>query len=515
MLFRFFKKFVNVIFIVYVGMLFIMSLSQHCDINIYVYDQTKDIVGHGVFLYTLCAAIYVIGLVFTLIVLNKLKISTKTANILTLVLTAVGIVFCIVWVLFCESYPRFDQEKIYAEAMAMAGYTDRPLSPWYFTTFSRQRGMLFLMILLMKLFGPSVMSWRILNVIGYVAILVCIYCISSRLSGDTNEAFLTTAITFCFIPLIIYTSFQYGTILAIAFLIWGFYCILRFAEKPLYHYAILGGVFLTLGVQMHQSALIALVAAVIFLIINCNKRNFKKYMIGILIMLCIFMITSKSIDISYQLITGYESTETLPASATIYMGITSDNESGGPGAMNSTEQDLFARNNGDHDVTNKEAVSLIIETVKEYLNGERSIGFFREKIKYQWLEPSMGAQKNIYCNEPELNYPQHSDRYVEFCRSPLREISFRLLVIYMIAVYFMAVITGIYTLFDKDRSDIHFLIQLFFVGGFTFQLFWESLSRYCLSYYVLLMIEAGFGVKLIFKLLGSKKCIINENSDAR
>ena len=76
----------------------------------------------------------------------------------------------------------------------------------------------------------------------------------------------------------------------------------------------------------------------------------------------------------------------------------------------------------------------------------------------------------------------------------------------MMMIYLLSLITGINTLIHKEGSDIHFLIQLFFIGGFVFQLFWESLSRYCLSYYVLLFFEAGYGLMIVYnKLVPGKK----------
>ncbi|MDR2888836.1 MAG: hypothetical protein LBV33_03230, partial [Lachnospiraceae bacterium] len=142
--------------------------------------------------------------------------------------------------------------------------------------------------------------------------------------------------------------------------------------------------------------------------------------------------------------------------------------------------------------------------IADYGTGERSLGFFGEKMSYQWTDPTFGARKTIITNDIANGEPDNPELFHQFYNGNLRHIVFKLSIPFMIFVYLFSLIAGIYVFMHIRENKSHLLIQLFLIGGFLFQLIWESLSRYCLPYYLRLIVEAVYGVFVVYSWMKKK-----------
>ncbi|MCQ2081385.1 MAG: hypothetical protein MJZ11_06980 [Lachnospiraceae bacterium] len=407
------------------------------------------------------------------------------------------VLLCFSWIFFYDSAPVNDQDTLFKEAQKIAGYNNTPYNATYMIAFKRQRFVVLLMSLGIKLTGNNYLGFKLFNVIGAVGIYFGIHNIIKK--REKNFSFLAMFFTFLFYPIIIYTSFLYGTLLSFAFSIWGFYNAIEWVSKRSVRNALLMSFCFTIAISFHQSAAIAFLAACIYLIVNINKKNVINILFIIVISFLLIFAFGKIVDYTYERITNIEKGDSLPPLATIAMGLTSTDEYGGPGSQDGSFFQIYDENNRISAETNKASLKIIKNSFLDFISGKRSLSFFYKKIQYQWLDPTLGSKKTIITNYEE---PYNSKLFLAFYNSSLRNIIFKFSNVFMIVIYGFSFITGIMlTINDKSMDDssanIHLLFQLYVIGGFIFQLFWESLSRYCFPYYLFIIIEGSYGITIL------------------
>lgn len=64
--------------------------------------------------------------------------------------------------------------------------------------------------------------------------------------------------------------------------------------------------------------------------------------------------------------------------------------------------------------------------------------------------------------------------------------------------------SALYMVLQIKKTDVGpetLLLPLYFIGGFVFQIFWETKGRYCFPYFVCLLILAGIATASLEQLL--------------
>lgn len=502
------KKIINIFFLVIITALFVMSLCVHCEMDIYSYIQVRTIEHHRMSVYvvsTLASAILIL-LLYTLInrIMSKVKNPEKTSTIILIVCTLIVFASGVFWINFNDCMPKNDQITLYNEARKIAGYLREPYSHNYMACFKRQRAFTLLMAAALRLFGDAQTSVGIINVIGAAALLVGICKTVYNITNDKSYIVLIAATLTLFYPIVIYTTFMYGTLLSLTFSVWGFYSVIKFCKSANRKYAVLAAFGFPMGILMHQSAAVAAIAGIIYLLVHINRKNALKNGLSVAAIILMVILSLRLTNITYEKLTDAPPGDSVPPTATIYMGLNAETPEGGPGSQDGSFVKIFAENHEDGAATNRDAINRIKVILSDYATGKRSLSFFVRKTEYQWMDPTMGARKTIIPNDSNYGEPPNSAAFRRFYDSSLRKIIFRISDIFMILVYGFAAVSGIFTLVRKDGTDdeisVHFLIQLFFIGGFAFQLMWETLPRYCFPYFVWLIPEAIYGVHQLCQL---------------
>ena len=132
---------------------------------------------------------------------------------------------------------------------------------------------------------------------------------------------------------------------------------------------------------------------------------------------------------------------------------------------------------------------------------EKQRNFFVEKVKFQWLDPTFGSRRIIETNYPEQGEPLNSEAYLKIRNSSLRNVGFKIAVVGMMITYGLNLFAAVYQFVKKEQDGLSFFIQILLVGGFVFQLFWESISRYCFSYFIWLIPGAAYGLVLLYRVI--------------
>ena len=123
----------------------------------------------------------------------------------------------------------------------------------------------------MKILGDSIYSFRIINLLAML-IIYCSICRTTKLIFKNSVVTaLTEILLMLFYPTVIYTAYHYGTLWAVAFTSLGLFATVSLCETGKRWYAALIIVTFPLGILMHQSAAIGLVAAICYLLFNSEK----------------------------------------------------------------------------------------------------------------------------------------------------------------------------------------------------------------------------------------------------
>lgn len=498
-------NFINLLFIIITGLMFFLALSRHCEIDMATYDQVKSLKPHQPWLYIIVAMLMLLIICGLYLFISRYINNSRVINAINIGAIIVITALSIVWIYFNDTVPHSDQAIILDEARKIAGYLDEPYEWSYMSSFSFMRLLVLFIAVLLKIFGNSQMVFRWFNIIMLVFLVIGMSAITDKHIKDKSLGMLLKIALVFFYPIIVYTCYVYGTLAAVTFEVWAFYFAVSFVEENDGKHKIFNGLGVVLcifwGVEMHMSALIAMVAICIYLVLKTEKETWIRNVILIISVVLFYLACNRLVDATYVAITNSPVHDAIPISAKVYMGITaSETQPGGPGSQDGSYWKMFELNDMNAKKTNEYLWPVIGNVMHEYMVGERSWSFFLKKAEYQWLDPTLDARRIILLNNQLNGEPANSNIYTAFYYSRIRTIALKLITAFMIMVYGCAFFSAINRLINKKSDvDIHFLIQIFIVGGFMFQLIAESISRYIFSYYVLLLIEAFYGISILVK----------------
>lgn len=486
------------IFVVFIGLLAVLAVFVHCETNIYDYERVKSIVTHTPYLYAGLAIGAMVAVMGACAFLERLcerpERGEKAARMFFYGCGAVVTLVGIFWVAFYNEPPIYDQYEVYQEARRLAGVLDEPYNADYFSVFHRNRSIALFVSLAIRIFGDNLYSFGIFNLFAALLLYYSVCRTSRLIFRSTVIEILTSLFMMLFYPVIIYLTFIYGTLWSISLTSLGLYAAAAWHETGKTRYAVIIAVAFPLGILMHQSAAIGLVAAALYLMLNNGKKSFVCNLLVIFLTAVMVFGSIKIVNMVYTEITGMSrEADPIPVTCTIYMGLTSTEGSDGPGSQDGSFGDIFAENGGDGNAANRDAVRRIMTVMEEYLTGRRSLRFFLEKTEYQWLDPTFGARKIIRMEGVEYSSKEWEDAYRAFYESTFRAAVFKLSIGSMLFMYCSALLTGLYTIYDGKKYPLAVLVQLYVIGGCAFQLMWETLSRYCLGYFIWLLPLAAAG----------------------
>ena len=164
---------------------------------------------------------------------------------------------------------------------------------------------------------------------------------------------------------------------------------------------------------------------------------------------------------------------------------------------------MYLENNLDAEATKEAYIEDLHSTISQYIRRERSPLFFVDKTVYQWLDPWFASLGIIA--ESAFNKSQNSS-YIKTVSKILRPIE-NILIIQLTLVYFFALI-GVIKRW-KRREELS-IFEIYFFGGFLFQLVWEQRSRYCLPYFLICFLLATEGIKTLIEFNSDHTTVITD-----
>lgn len=498
------KTLIRIILIFYIAMLaflFAMSLFLYCRVDILDSLKKREILRHQPIPYILMllafTAFLYVFLLFIRRILAKAKNPDRFAMRFGIICALLSAFLGAVFIYFSDCVPENDQIQVFHEAEKLLGYSNEELDTAYVENFPRIRGIILAIALTMRIAGDTWQGFRALNCFGAFLLITAILLTIRVIHRNNEQLILTALLLLLFYPIFVYTAFVYGTLLSAAFASWGIYGTAAFQNTGRKRYIVFILIGFPLGMQMHQSAAIALVAAIVYLLFHINNR--RKAICYCVLSVCMGAAALGSNAATQQLYSAAAHRElrsdAISAMDYFYMGLTSENPIGGPGSIDGSFTKFRNVYPNDPEAEAKAAREAVLQVTEEYLTGKRSLSFFVRKAEYQWLDPTFGARKTI-----NGIYAHNDTRTVLFNRyyqSSLREHIFKLSVVLEMFVYLFALNAGIYAFRRPDQDAAQTFPVIFFIGGFVFQLLWESLSRYCFPYFIWLIPEAAYSFCLV------------------
>ncbi|MBR1913982.1 MAG: glycosyltransferase family 39 protein [Lachnospiraceae bacterium] len=446
----------------------------------------------------------ILFLVYSILVLFSFKddnknriISYLISGISVIVLLAVSIA----WIIFNPFEPTADQNKIWTAAVAITqgqGISEEHMG--YFDTYPSQKVMAMLMAGLIHIVGPTLTGIRIINVLLVFVIVVGIILCTKEVTDDSRIISVVSILLVSFFPLGFYASFIYGQIAFLAFSAVSLFGVIRYFKQEKAVWLLLPVIFMPVGMLSYRAGIIFFIAlSVVFILLTI--RNYKIQHKWIYCVVSILLIMAMSIFFSGILQNGFDNKmgkiqnggEGAPTIALIASAIDEYHSPDFPGGA-TEEKHLYEEFGRDTNRTADYSKERAIKIILEYINGQRSLSFFVNKIRHQWLDPWFGGvTMTVYSTD---SGDESWDHFTSSSILPLLE---QYLSVLLMLVYMGVIICQVFRIVDGNDGIIAHFPNIYFLGGFIFQIFWEQKSRYCLPYYLALFPLAAAGIVRIFE----------------
>ena len=454
-------------------------------------------------------AICMFGLAAVAVVLKKKAVEFKwikqfNINHVALLLSALSVIICILWVLNNGATPQADQWTL-CEAASEINKGDYSLfaKGEYIARNQHQLGMVTLLRIIFIIFGDwNYLPFQIINCISVGMIVYYSFKTAEVLVDNKAIEAITLIITFCCLPLYFYTSFIYGEILSIAFSTVGIY-LFFLIYKELKYKRLVALCIVTAGMlYARKNTVIIIIAMLGITVLKLLLERKKKYLLILVAIVIGMAIKSMTLTAIYSTHFPDDAKE-MPSILYVAMGTNNYEDRGG--WYDGTHIAIFERNNYDTKAASEDAKQVILEFFTECIqNPMYGIKFYGTKILSQWIAPmyqGLVMNNNITGNQSAIAHFVYYDSTAWKCMDGFMNIL-------QLFVYTSTLYLIIYSW--KHIRKLEFYMGLIAIwGGFIFSIIWEAKTRYVFPYFIIMIPYAANG----FNLLIDNVCDRLQNRD--
>lgn len=305
------------------------------------------------------------------------------------------------------------------------------------------------------------------------------------------RAYYCILMLFC-LPLFFYTTFVYGELISVTagmIFIWAATCYFKKGKNKMWPIMIVCSI---IGTASRGNFLIVVIAFAIMAVLYAVKR--KKW-IYIACAASLFL-SIKAFDtintLYYEHLSGIEINQGMPMECWIAMGLNEYCEIA-YGWYNGQNIELYAGSGYNTEAAKAAANAYIHDRLKMFLGGFgiSPTDFYKEKLLSQWNDPTL-----YYFIENRTFYPNASQWVKDIVEQDgkhanwVREImnQYQWLLYFGVLLYWGSVF-----IFSRKVPFYQLLIMIILVGGFSFTIIWESMSRYVFPYVIYMAPLAAMG----------------------
>ncbi len=454
---------------------------------LYSYD---NIILTLLFIVAVCVIIYTI--------FNDIfeKINPK---IFSIVLSVYVLALGIFWVCSAKSLPTSDAERIVNFALEFSNGNYSAMDDMYLYKYPFQLGYVLLCQIVVSIFKDDCyLALEILNVIGLVVTYLGLIKITDYLFNNRRLTNMTIFMFMFSFQAIIMTTFIYGILTSLALVVWAIYFAIKYIRTDKKSNIVVSSILLGISIVLKPNNMIVMVAICVVLLLKFLDT--RKVFDIVSVVICVVL----GVSLSNVVVAGYEAKSNIdlgdgmPKILWVNMGLHESYINNGYGWYNPKYGGkIFQDSELDGEESSKVAKEQILEQIEYFKsNPDYANTFFSEKILSTWNEPTF---QSIFRSK----YQEHWDDIGQFAEDIYNgdkgSLALFIMNQYQQIVYLFAFVC-LCMLFKKKDVSLY-IIPLVVLGGFLYHLIFETKSQYALSYFILLVPMASYGIT---QLLSSK-----------
>ena len=395
------------------------------------------------------------------------------------------------WITMISRTPVGDQAFVYGGAsyfiegkyffLAKGAYCDM----W-----PHQLGLIALVELLFRIVGTyNYFACQLICVGMAVGIGILGFQLVRQMSEHMAVAAAYCILMFVCLPLIFYTSWVYGDIPSIFFMMLAAFCLLHYAKAGRTGWLAGLVVSVLMAVLVRKNSLIMLVALCLAAGVYAIEKKNKKLILALALSAILPWMAYMGIYKMYQVRSGMEPLGGIPAVSYLAMGM--QEEEGKYGWFTEYSTNVYRAADSDP----KLAAQISWQDVKDrweifVVNPSYTWNFYREKVLSQWNQPMYQSMFFSAQHPGNETVPQDSidaklhGAYLLKVLAICDRIQF-ILYVGMLCYYLFAV--------KKKSNILQHMLAATIIGGFFFSILWEAKARYVFPYYVMMYPLAVIG----------------------
>lgn len=416
-------------------------------------------------------------------------------------LLGVGTVLAILWVYGNQIVPEQDQLYVMqaADHLNVGNYED--FQPGgYLSMYPNQTGLLLLELLLTKLFGGmNYVVFEAMNGEAYIATLLLLPALAGKLGATPFEKLMTLLAGLFTLPLLFYTSFQYGNLLGLALALDAMYFELNYVEHHRVRDLVLTVLLIVVASAVKNNYLIFLVAIVLHALAEAlRKKQVRNALLAVLV-IAVYALQSWGTTAALEHKTGGDLSNGVSTMAFVAMGL-QVNPVKCDGWYNEFNKESYIESGYDAEkqgVLAKQSISDSVAYLKSPGNAGR---FFLRKNASQWADPLFQSLWTSQVRQTQNERPGWLQRVL----SPKGSTA---LGQFLDVLQFWAYAGALFYLIFGRKKEGFFeslLLQITVLGGFVFHCVWEAKGQYTISYFVLLLPLAVLGFDALLSWIAEK-----------
>ncbi len=405
------------------------------------------------------------------------------------------------WVIQSMSSPTHDSLIVTRTGVAAALDNFEYLDSDYFLRFPFQLGYVLWTELWARLFHLNEHSYLFMEFVNVTCLAfgeMALVRLCDRLFGRREVTLATTVTLALFIQPMIFCTFLYGNMPGFCFAAWSALLLVRYLQTDRWTYLVGSGLLLSLSVALKLNHMILLVAMVIILLLHLLRGKPLRHLAAVLV-LCLMVLTLKNVGLwRYESKTDKDYGDGIPMLSWLAMGLNDAATAPGWYSHQYTVGNFNAVG-GDTEAAaenSKQEISARLEYFRE--NPSEAVTFFSQKILSQWNEPTY---QSIWNNQVRGQYMEKFG----FAAYACGEGEYKVKAVLDLGIQFiffgmmMAAVALLLRPFRRKgacRSDecALWLLPLYILGGFLYHALFEAKSQYVITYVMLMIPYAVWGI---------------------
>ena len=403
------------------------------------------------------------------------------------------------WVFLTQFVPGSDQlDVVNCAHKLFIGETNMLDPGGYMDRYNNQQGLIVIDYFLARIWGDfNIMAFQLLNVVGLTLFYKKVVEILEIEDVSRIAQLGTLVMGIVFYPMILYTSFVYGTIWSVTLSLYAFYHVSRFLNDYKNWRIPVASFFMAAAIQVKNNVWILMIAILIYSLVHLfkDKKNIKKIIILVVCLMVTALVVNKLPKAYIEKKTGYKLEEGISSWSYIAMGLQEGEKA--PGwwnAYNYYSYDNHDFNAYGQSVEAKEEIKRSLQNFKA--DKPYAFRFFAQKIASIWSEPTYQSFWVNQIRNHRVTLPGWIDK--SMTASGYTKAA-KLLNFFQILLFLGVLLWLI--LEDKDIFLERSIFVLAFLGGFMFHLFWEAKSQYTVTFVTMLIPCAIMGYQLLLERL--------------